>query len=379
MLRTLAIAAALALAACGGVVEPPQPRTFPGDPPERLSDWGMLASDGRYLRVSDGVIAYDMNTALFTDYAHKLRTIWLPEGAQAAAHDDAVIDFPVGTVITKTFYYPRAGADPAHVALTLDDMPGWDGAGLDLGALRVIETRILVRRADGWAAFPYVWNEAQTEAVLRRIGELRRLTLVEASGETRPLAYLIPNTNQCAACHVTDAVTRVLAPIGPRPRHLNRDFAYADGVDNQLDRLIAAGWLTGLDDAGAAPRAARWTGREAWESLDLDVAARAWLDINCAHCHSPGGPARTSGLHLSPETPLGLQYGACKPPIAAGAGTGGRRFSIVPGQPEQSIFIYRLESARPAVMMPEIGRSTVHDESVELIARWIESLEGDCG
>ena len=30
--------------------------------------------------------------------------------------------------------------------------------GLDLTHVRLIETRLLVSRAAGWVAFPYVWN-----------------------------------------------------------------------------------------------------------------------------------------------------------------------------------------------------------------------------
>ena len=56
----------------------------------------------------------------------------------------------------------------------------------------------------------------------------------------------------------------------------------------------------------------------------LDDRARAYLDINCSHCHNPNGPADTSGLNLEPDA-LAAALGVCKPPIAAGGGTGGSR------------------------------------------------------
>jgi hypothetical protein len=68
----------------------------------------------------------------------------------------------------------------------------------------------------------------------------------------------------------------------------------------------------------------------------------------------------------------------CKPPVAAGQGTGDRRFGIVPGHPEDSILIYRMESMDPGAMMPELGRAVVHAEGVGLIAEWVRSLPGDC-
>ncbi|HEY8146982.1 MAG TPA: hypothetical protein VIG06_30085, partial [Kofleriaceae bacterium] len=98
----------------------------------------------------------------------------------------------------------------------------------------------------------------------------------------------------------------------------------------------------------------------------------------CAHCHNPSGPARTSGLDLRAEQVEPSAYGICKTPVAAGAGSGGRKYGIVPGQPDDSILLFRLESVEPAVRMPEILRQTVHQESTALIREWIASLEGDC-
>jgi len=77
--------------------------------PAQLSDWGMIALDDGALALSDGVTPYDLATPLFTDYALKLRTVWMPDGGVAEYHLDAAFDFPVGTVITKTFYYRTDG------------------------------------------------------------------------------------------------------------------------------------------------------------------------------------------------------------------------------------------------------------------------------
>lgn len=114
-------------------------------------------------------------------------------------------------------------------------------------------------------------------------------------------------------------------------------------------------------------------------SASLDDRARSYLAANCAHCHNPVGPADTSGLDLSLKAEPGPALGRCKPPIAAGSGTGGHKFSIVPGDPDASILTYRMASTQPGAMMPELGRSLVHDEGVELIRDWIASLDGDCG
>ncbi|MFQ5549583.1 MAG: hypothetical protein ACE5FV_14945, partial [Woeseia sp.] len=76
--------------------------------PERLSDWRILMVDGTRLRLNDRVVPYDLNTPLFSDYALKLRTVWMPPGTRARYQSDEEFDFPTGTVISKTFHYELA-------------------------------------------------------------------------------------------------------------------------------------------------------------------------------------------------------------------------------------------------------------------------------
>jgi hypothetical protein len=37
-----------------------------------------------------------------------------------------------------------------------------------------------------------------------------------------------------------------------------------------------------------------------------------------------------------------------------------------------------MESDKPKIMMPEIGRTVVHREGLELIREWLASLDGGC-
>lgn len=379
-MRTTALKIALALifATLGACARQAPPVAFHADGmPGKLSDWSVVVSDGATLRLNAGVVPYDLNSALFSDYAHKLRTIWMPAGAAAKYDADAAFDFPVGTIISKTFYYPlpaNAARDGKSVARA--DPTGSDlvGETLDLSKVRLIETRLLVRRQAGWVALPYVWNAAQTEATLERIGAIVPLELVDAQGARTEITYQVPDQNQCASCHNTDNLARVLQPIGPKARHLNRDFDYAGGRANQLAKLTQAGYLTGAPDAAQAPRAADWHDANA----PLDARARAYLDINCGHCHSPKGPANTSGLMLDVHAEPGIHMGWCKQPVAAGKGTGNRLYDIKPGDAAGSVLVYRMESDDPAVMMPELGRSTAHREAVKLVGDWIDAQQGVC-
>lgn len=366
-------AAALLLAACHRDMSPVAFHAE-GRPP-MLSDWHVVEARGGKLELNAGVVPYSLNSHLFTDYVHKLRTIWMPKGVAAKYAADGPLDFPVGTVVSKTFYYPRAADGKfTDVARTLDYAGDYAGQGLDLASVHLIETRLLVRRTDGWAPFTYVWNDAQTDASLARTGAVEPLTLVDAQGQREDFNYVVPDEGQCVNCHEADMTSRKIQLIGPKARHINRDYDYGSGRENQLEHLVAMGYLMGLPKLAEVPHDANWRD----PSASLDARARAWLDINCAMCHNPNGMASVTGFSLGPDTPEDHRLGLCKSPEAAGPATGGRLFDIVPGKPEESILMHRLGSTRPGVMMPEIGRSTVDREGEALIRDWILSLRRNC-
>lgn len=339
--------------------------------PDNLSEWHVVqAIDGK-LELNDRVTPYDLNTALFTDYAHKLRTVWMPEGSSAAYGEDD-FDYPVGTIISKTFYYPLA-AD-GTVLKTDDYSQDFAGNGLNLKKVKLIETRMLVKRADGWQALPYVWNEAQTEAVLEIAGDATRLQLVSEDGSSEGFTYVVPDANQCSGCHADNHTQKATRPIGPRARHLNKDYAYLSGTENQLLYWQQVGYLSGLPELAQVPHNANYSDT----SVPLEERARSYLDINCGHCHNPKGAADTSGLMLHVAEHDTRRLGVCKPPVAAGTGSGDRLFAIVPGSPGDSILNFRVESTDPGAMMPELGRSLVHQEGTELLKQWIASMPGNC-
>jgi uncharacterized repeat protein (TIGR03806 family) len=362
---------ALVLAACARA--PAAVHFFTEGRPSKLSDWHVVYAERGVLSLNTGVVPYDLNTPLFSDYAHKLRTVWMPGGAAAKYDPDASFDFPVGTVITKTFYYPLAksgGRNSASVARTYDQVP----YPIALDQVRLVETRLLVRREGGWQALPYVWNDAQTDAELARTGDAKALELISDDGAKEPFTYVVPNENQCAGCHVSDLKTKQIAPIGTKARHLNRDYSYAQLNENQLIHWAKLGYLEGAPQPSQSPKNADW--RAAGQSIDS--RARAYLDVNCGHCHNPKGPANTTALDLSIFADGDRYLGVCKPPVAAGRGTGDHFFDVVPGKPQDSILPFRMQSNEPGVMMPEQGRTTTHQEGVALIKQWILEMPGIC-
>lgn len=372
-MRRLAI---LALFLAGCAKAPPPVSLHPADaPPDRLSGWAVVLSDGDYLTLNDGVTPYELNTPLFTDYALKLRSVWLPEGKAAGYSEPGPFAFPIGTIISKTFHYEKAaGFSPADYRVAKEDREAsLDANGeLSLEDHVLVETRLLVRYEDGWHAYPYVWTDAQDEAFLEIAGHVRPMTHVDYDGESS-FVYVVPDANQCEGCHVTNHASKVLQPIGPKAWQLNRDYRYGENTVNQLAYWEEQGLLVGT--AGELPTGVSWSDSGA---TSLEARARAYLDINCAHCHNENGPADTSALDLDMATPTGRSAGVCKPPVAVGRGSGNRPYDVFPGRPDDSILLYRMQHTDPAIAMPELGRSTVHEEGVALIAEWIASLDGDC-
>ncbi len=355
--KLLALLAVVLLNGCGE----PQIKHFDSNSyPEKLSDWGLVVKQSEALAVHPESSVYALNTALFSDYAQKLRTVYIPAGQAASYHAEETFQFPVGSIISKTFFYPIDGSG----AVLTDASWSGDPKDIDLANHRLIETRLLVKQADGWDALPYVWSG--DDAYLAITGALKELST--ANGES--MNYLVPSKNQCASCHATNHTNGLILPIGPKARHLNRlDPVYGD---NQIHRWQQTGKLTGVAQSIPANAAMHDS------SAALDHRARSYLDINCGHCHNPQGAADTSGLLLNYADHAPDNMGICKPPIATGGGSGGRLYSIVPGHADRSIVSYRLASTKAAAMMPELGRTLVHQEGVDLINEWINSLSGEC-
>jgi len=345
------------------------------DIPDRLSDWGVVFADGDRFELNGGVVPYDLNTPLFSDYALKLRTVWLPDGSSARYNEVRELDFPVGTIISKTFHFEKAEgwSDDSFAVLKADreSTLAADGS-LDLDDYVLIETRLLVHYDDGWRAFPYVWNAGQDDAVLELAGEQRSIELVDDNGGDT-IVYIVPDANQCGGCHTPDHSAKEMRPLGPRAWQLNRAYAWWGNSGTQLEHWATAGMLTGLGDS--PPEGVRWS--EPGEAT-LEQRAKAYLDANCAHCHNPAGAADTSALHLNIDAPVDRRYGVCKTPVAVGRGSGDRPYDIYPGRPDDSILVFRMQHSDPAIAMPELGRSTVHVAGVEVISAWIASMNGDC-
>ena len=311
---------------------------------KKLSDYGFF-EDLVSQSPSKEVLPYDLISPLFSDYADKLRFIYIPSKGFAEYRPDKVFDFPEGTVLIKTFAY-------------LNEYPGSD---LDQ---QLLETRLLIKKSNQWENVSYVWNKEQNDAFLTIAGKTISTQFINNNGDIQDVRYRVPNINQCKECHQSE---KSIQPIGPKARNLDKDFVYEDGVMNQLMKWHKQGWIKKDIKVEAM---VDWTN----DLASIDNRARSYLDINCGRCHVKGGSADTTGVYLDFKENREIHLGLFKKPIAAGRASNNLKYSIVPGDPESSILLFRMKSLDPGIMMPESGRALEHKEAVRLISKWIKNL-----
>ncbi|MFK7914565.1 MAG: hypothetical protein AB8B93_11685 [Pseudomonadales bacterium] len=337
------------------------PKFFAADAyPTELSQWNLLLQRGEALALNPAAQTYDVNMPLFSDYAAKHRALWLPPDTQLAPQPDGKLTFPVGSIISKTFLYPQGHAGATELTRLTEPVIATRGA-------QVVETRLMVRQANGWEAMSYVWQG--NDAYLKRTGAVVPVKTSASGSDT--FSYVVPSANECASCHATDHRSGQLQPIGLQLAQLQSAESPGATSNHSAEQLTARGWL--LNTPAVAAPYPSWEDRR-----DPTSHARAYLDSNCAHCHSKTGPAKTSGLDLTRNNNEPHAMGICKAPIAAGKGSGGRLYSIVPGAPDESIISYRLQSTDPSRRMPEIGRSLTHAAGLLVVNQWIASIAGEC-
>lgn len=225
-----------------------------------LSSYNIFKGTSSKLIPSDGFELLELSSALFTDYAYKQRLIKIPDGVKLRNIDGSKVDFPNGTILTKTFFYYNDDRDTA------------------LGK-HIVETRLLIKESDKWNVATYLWNEAQTDATLKLDGVDTPVSWTNAQGNNKSTLYHVPTQNECMTCHQSNAT---MSPLGPTLVNLNRTVN-RDGSDvNQLNYLQSKGLL---EEFGTDQIAKMVDYKD--KNAALSERGRAYLAMNCAHCHNP--------------------------------------------------------------------------------------------
>ncbi|WP_316825930.1 hypothetical protein [Pedobacter miscanthi] len=260
-------------------------------------------------------------TTLYTDYAEKQRLISLPAGTQMISSGDGLPSFPDGTIMVKTFYYYT------------------DLRDLTRGK-RILETRLLIKRLDRWNLATYVWNDAQSEAFLQEGGSVTNVSWITVGGSAMAVNYRIPSAAECNACHNSNGT---VIPIGPKLSNLSVTLSNNGQNENQLAFFQSQGILNRFAVDQVAPLPGAFDSR-----FTLVERARAYIDVNCAHCHNPNGIAGLTNLHMSFNLPLDR------------TGISERKTRI----------LERVTAGE----MPLLGKTVVHQEGLQLIRDYIATL-----
>lgn len=334
-------------------------------PLPKLSDYNFFVGPLKDQKPGYNVIPYEPASSLFSDYAHKKRFVWMPRGTKATFNGDGkVLELPVGSVLIKTFYYDNV---------------------LPNNTTRIIETRLMIRKVDGWIFADYVWNSEQTEAFFDLAGSVTPVSWTDQNGVVKTVDYRIPAEAQCIICHkiretVNGQDVTKNTPIGIKPQNLNFNFPYNVGTRNQLTRWIQVGYLN-PNFSFPSPQNTTVDYRDVTKSLPLRV--RSYFDINCAHCHTDGRHCDYRPMRFAfNETGLGgglgtTNLGVCVDTQDMQGFPSDVSKIVTPGSPDRSMLFFRISTTNETFRMPLHGRTVRHEEGIELVEQWINSLQ-DC-
>lgn len=313
-------------------------------PYSKLSSYRFFEGELKNMIPAEGVIEYSPASTLFTDYALKKRFIWIPSGKKAKyVSDSEILDLPVGSALIKHFYYNTL-------------QPG--------NTTKIIETRIMIRKMSGWIFAEYVWNDEQTEAYLDMNGSYQNISWIQ-DGSLKSTNYRIPSETECFTCHKKNEKP---IPIAIKPQNLNCNYTYEDGAQNQLQKLISIGALE-----NTLPSTIYSTVDYHDVTQNLELRLRSYLDINCAHCHSVGSHCDYRPMRLAfSETTAKINIGVCVPPdeyIDASLTD-----IVAPSNINRSMMHFRMNATDENTRMPLLGRTLVHEEGVQLLEDWINSI-----
>ena len=335
----------------------PKKTTITGpQPPAKLSQTGCF-TNLKTLTPAKGVVPYGVNAPLWSDGAAKARFVVPPKAtvgtgpgkATLPADDYAQWIFPQDTILIKHFGLG------AGVPGTTSNTP--------------VETRFMVLGKNGWVFWTYTWNAQGTDADLKLDGSETSYTV---AGTGKKQVWPQPATTACLACHTNNGA---VAPLGLTTAQLNGAFNYGPGNTlNQLSVWEAGGLLTNKANAPAAMPTQPWPPLGGLTAQQRTAHARAWLDVNCASCHKPGGSQTDIDLRMN--TALSATK-TCN--VTPGFGTNGVASAkiVAPGNPSLSVLFTRINAAPSSDwFMPHLGVSVPHTDAIALIKAWILGLSG---
>lgn len=328
-------------------------------PYPKLSDYHFFDGDLKNQNPALNVLPYEPASSLFSDYAHKKRFVWMPIGSKATFVEDyKTLDLPVGAALIKSFFYENVQPD---------------------NTTKIIETRVMIKKSDGWIFADYVWNNEQTEAYFDLNGSNVALSWKDDNNVIKSVNYRIPNQVQCNVCHkfketIDGVYYEQQVPIGIKPQNLNFSLTYGNQTKNQLLKWVEQGYL---ESDFSLPSAENTIVNYNDTSKPLELRVRSYFDINCSHCHNTNGHCDYRPMRFPfHETKNNLtNMGVCVNTDDVQDFPAALSKIVTPGNIERSMLYYRINTENENYRMPLHGRTIIHEEGIQLVEDWINSLQ----
>lgn len=307
-----------------------------GDAPPRRTDPNKLSSRGLYSnidqrRVVKEAFEYTPDYALWSDGADKRRWLILPKGERVEIGELAHWDFPLGTKLFKEF--------------------SRDGVLLETRLIERIKTTGRIK--EDFFMGTFVWDEAQRDATLELNGR----------DNVNGTEHDVPAQKYCIVCHRGE------------PGGILGFSAVQLSASGTLHRAFERGLLSSEPE-----RSYEVPGD------DVQRPALGTLHANCGHCHAEGATADFMHLRILPEEverpieELDLYTSTVGTMLSDEWEDHPSRFTtrIVPGDPEQSSILYRMQQRGDDELvpdqMPPLATREVDEAAVAAVRAWITSL-----
>ena len=169
-------------------------------------------------------------------------------------------------------------------------------------------------------------------------GQKTTVSWMDEKANNKTISYQIPSARDCGACHSNN---NTITPIGLKVRNLNRDVTRNNTSLNQLQYLQGAGIMNAVNPD-------RFSKLPAWQNdaYSISERVRAYLDVNCAHCHSSTGSCARSDVRFAWEIPM--------------------EDTRITSKKDQIVSL--MEKGR----MPRIGTTVVDEKALALIKKYLQ-------
>lgn len=312
-----------------------------------------LSASGLYASVVDqtpsaGVVPYKINAEPWADYAVAERLVAVPGDGSIKTEktDSPMWVFPKDSVLVKTLSLAMRQGDPS--------------------SRRRVETQVLHFDGTEWQTYSYQWNDEQTDATLvDAAGAERAFDVIDpgAAGGKRHQTWRFASRAECQRCH-NKWSGPVLAFNTPQLNNARPDIGLSS---SQVDAFARIGLFEKPIATENRPRLADPSD----PLLDAEGRARAYLQVNCAHCHRMhAGGSVLSKMHY--DLPLDKTDMVGARPMQGTFGIHGAQV-IAAGDPFRSVLYYRI-SKLGGGRMPHIGSAEVDRAGVALIGNWIMGI-----